>query len=75
MAGILTSDMENGATVNVEITGGATIQVEIAGGPTIEAEIMGSGPAGDDYVLINQDKADIADLVLAALPVWTGGSY
>lgn len=33
------------------------------------------GPAGDDYVLTNQDKQDIADIVIADLPVWTGGSY
>ena len=33
------------------------------------------GPAGDDYVLTNQDKADIADIVIAALPTWTGGSF
>ena len=34
-----------------------------------------NGQDGDDYILTNQDKADIANLVLAALPVWTGGSY
>lgn len=33
------------------------------------------GPKGDDYVLTNQDKEDIADIVIAALPTWTGGSY
>lgn len=33
------------------------------------------GDDGDDYVLTAQDKADIADLVIAALPTWQGGSY
>lgn len=30
---------------------------------------------GDDYVLTNQDKQDIADIVLSELPTWTGGAY
>ena len=33
------------------------------------------GPAGSDYILTNQDKQDIADIVIASLPTWTGGSY
>lgn len=33
------------------------------------------GQNGRDYILTAQDKADIADLVLADLPTWTGGSY
>lgn len=33
------------------------------------------GPAGSDYILTAQDKQDIADIVIADLPVWTGGSY
>lgn len=33
------------------------------------------GPAGADYVLTSQDKQDIADLVIADLPTWTGGTY
>ena len=33
------------------------------------------GPAGNDYILTNQDKQDIADIVIASLPTWTGGSY
>lgn len=33
------------------------------------------GADGDDYVLTAQDKSDIADLVIAELPTWTGGAY
>jgi hypothetical protein len=33
------------------------------------------GPAGNDYILTAQDKADIADIVIAELPTWTGGNY
>ena len=33
------------------------------------------GPQGSDYVLTNQDKSDIADIVLGELPTWTGGTY
>ena len=33
------------------------------------------GPQGPAYTLTSQDKQDIANLVLADLPTWTGGSY
>lgn len=33
------------------------------------------GQDGDDYVLTNQDKSDIAAIVIQTLPTWTGGSY
>lgn len=33
------------------------------------------GPQGPAYTLTAQDKADIVDEVIAALPTWTGGSY
>ena len=33
------------------------------------------GAQGPAYTLTAQDKADIADLVLADLPTWTGGAY
>ena len=33
------------------------------------------GEPGDDYVLTQEDKADIASAVLSSLPVWKGGSY
>ena len=34
-----------------------------------------TGPQGPAYTLTTQDKADIVDDVLDALPTWTGGSY
>lgn len=34
-----------------------------------------AGPQGPAYVLTAEDKADIVDDVLAALPTWQGGSY
>ena len=33
------------------------------------------GDPGDDYVLTAADKAEIAGMVLADLPTWTGGAY
>lgn len=33
------------------------------------------GPQGPAYTLTAQDKADIVDDVLDALPIWTGGGY
>ena len=33
------------------------------------------GQPGQDYVLTAQDKQEIADIVLADLPTWTGGSF
>ena len=33
------------------------------------------GPAGQDYVLTTADKQEIAGLVIADLPTWTGGNY
>lgn len=33
------------------------------------------GPAGNDYVLTEADKQEIAELALTKLPTWTGGSY
>ena len=33
------------------------------------------GQDGSDYVLTNQDKTDIANIVIGMLPTWTGGSY
>ena len=34
-----------------------------------------NGQDGQDYVLTNQDKTDIANIVIGMLPTWTGGSY
>lgn len=33
------------------------------------------GPPGAAYVLTDEDKDEIAEKVLAALPTWSGGSY
>lgn len=33
------------------------------------------GDPGDDYRLTDDDKSDIAGMVLDLLPVWNGGSY
>ena len=33
------------------------------------------GKDGNDYVLTDADKSNIADVVLSKLPVWNGGSY
>lgn len=33
------------------------------------------GDPGDDYTLTAADKQEIANLVLANLPTWTGGAY
>lgn len=33
------------------------------------------GPAGNNYVLTAADKAAIAQIVLAELPTWEGGTY
>ena len=34
-----------------------------------------TGPKGDAYSITDEDKGDIAAMVLAALPTWEGGSY
>lgn len=43
------------------------------------AELKGEqgeqGEQGEDYVLTATDKTEIANIVLAALPTWTGGNY
>ena len=33
------------------------------------------GDPGDNYVLTAADKQEIAEMVLADLPTWTGGAY
>ena len=40
-----------------------------------QGEAGPQGPQGDDYTLTAQDKQDIADIVIADLPTWTGGAY
>ena len=66
------------------ITGGHTVTITDAEHPNgISFNVMDGadgqdgqdGQDGSDYVLTAQDKSDIAQLVLAQLPTWTGGSY
>lgn len=33
------------------------------------------GEKGDPYTLTDDDKTDIVNSVIAALPLWEGGSY
>ena len=33
------------------------------------------GDKGDAYILSEADKLDITNIVLAQLPIWTGGNY
>lgn len=42
---------------------------------SLKGETGPAGPAGADYVLTSDDKTEIADLVLAALPTAEGGSF
>lgn len=70
-----------------EITGGHAITITDALHPTGQMfNVMDGadgqdgidgqdGADGSDYVLTAQDKADIAQLVLAQLPTWQGGNY
>jgi len=47
-----------------------------ATGPQGETGPTGpQGPKGDAYALTEQDKDDIAQIVLGELPTWTGGDY
>lgn len=62
-----------------EITGGHRLTItDNAGTQTVDV-MNGAkgdpGQPGQDYVLTAQDKQEIADIVLADLPTWTGGSY
>ena len=62
-----------------DITGGHRITITDKTG-TQTVDVMNGakgdpGQPGQDYVLTAQDKQDIADIVLADLPTWTGGSY
>lgn len=41
----------------------------------VDGEKGDKGDPGDDYVLTAADKQEIASLVLADLPTWTGGAY
>ena len=59
-------------TVGFDVVDGATGS---QGAQGIQGPQGVQGPQGEDYVLTEQDKADIADLVIAGMPVWSGGDY
>ena len=42
---------------------------------TVEQKLQNGEFQGDDYVLTEDDKQDIASNVLERLPAWKGGSY
>ena len=52
---------------------GHKVIITDANGPHI-FNVM-DGEDGNDYVLTNQDKSDIAAIVIQTLPVWNGGAY
>ena len=74
-------DGSNGVSPTVSIsaiTGGNAVTITDAthpNGQTFNVMNGQDGQDGSDYVLTAQDKSDIAALVLADLPTWTGGSY
>ena len=78
-----TNWFEVGASVtSAAINQNGTITFTMSDGSTVtttgESVIGPQGPAGadgNDYVLTNQDKSDIADLVLAQLPTTQGVQY
>lgn len=62
-----------------DITGGHRLTITDKTG-TQTVDVMNGakgdpGQPGQDYVLTAQDKQEIADIVIADLPTWTGGSY
>lgn len=65
--------------VSAEVNEGGTITFTQRGGGTITttgASVIGpQGDPGQDYVLTNQDKFDIADIVLGELPTTQGVQY
>lgn len=63
-------------TVSATVNQNGTITFEFADGRTVTttgASVI--GPQGDDYVLTNQDKTDIANIVLSELPTTQGVQY
>ena len=72
----------NPTIVSAVVNQNGTITFTMSDGSTVtttgESVIGPQGPAGadgNDYVLTNQDKSDIADLVLAQLPTTQGVQY
>ena len=59
---------QNG-TITLTMSDGSTVTT------TGQSVIGPQGPAGSDYILTDQDKSDIADLVLAELPTTQGVQY
>ena len=63
-------------TVSATVNQNGTITFTMSDGSTVtttgESVI---GPQGDDYVLTNQDKTDIANIVLSELPTTQGVQY
>jgi hypothetical protein len=57
------------------ITGGNAVTITDATHPSGQTFNVMNGQNGSDYVLTNQDKADIADLVLAQIPYAEGVGF
>ena len=68
-------DGADGTTFTPSVSAAGVISWTNDGGKQNPQSVNIKGPAGDDYVLTASDKQDIADLVIADLPTWTGGSY
>lgn len=69
---ITSATVNQNGTITFTMSDGSTVTT------TGESVIGPQGPAGadgNDYVLTNQDKSDIADLVLAQLPTTQGVQY
>ena len=63
-------------TYTITYTDGSTSQFVVYNGEQGPAGPQGpQGPAGQSYVLTNSDKVEIANMVIAILPTWTGGNY
>ena len=68
--GIDTIVFNSDYTLTFNMTNGETFTTG-----SIRGEQGARGEQGNDYVLTAQDRQDIADIVIADLPTWTGGSY
>lgn len=69
---------DKNGTTTATLTHGATGPAGPKGDPGERGATGSRGPAGsdgEDYVLTDSDKREIADIVLANFPTWTGGSY
>lgn len=59
---------------SVDADGNLTWTASKVGMPEVAGANI-KGPKGDPYTLTEEDKASIANSVLASLPTWTGGEY